>query len=927
MKQLAFYFSYGFKNIRRGGRWTMLAIFCIAAGVATIVALRSLGLAIGDSLISNVRADNKGDIRLIKDDDGESQFSLLLGSDEVFYFSEVELNSLQAYVDERGGELVTFTTGGGIQLAGLNDAGFFNTAELVNTYLIDPATYPPTHTITASDPAGVPLDDLLTGGAQIIISENLAETQSLRVGDTVRISRTEIPFEIVGIVSTYEEASISNFFASLFGFAYIDIDVARELIDPNIGINNVTVLFDEPLTSENENAVEEDMRDLARRSTRHIRIRTAVELLEASEIVSRLLGDFIVVLGLGALLIGGVGIMNTMLVLVRRRTNEIAALKTFGLKGGQIAWLFFAENMLLGIVGSAIGIVAGLLLGGFVNQFGETFIRQDLTWRIHPEAVWYGFALGMVTTGIFGLAPIQMALQVRPASILRPNENQVPRLGLLRSIGLMIVVTLLIGIVVGRIVQPSFGLVNSFRPDRYDPFTEMFVPTFGAELAVFLSPYFASIIGVASTLLFLGVLVVILWVVVWIVGKIPTFGSVDLRLALRNLSTHRWRTATTLLALSAGMFALSSITFVGQGTRELLNIQMSRQLGGNVLAFPIVPPNSTVYNLVEARFANAINTVPDVESQTIIGFYNVDLVRVNGVPVEEIPILAETIEEFDRTAIDARLWDSFGVWDTDTNDVYLNAFPIVAGRNLTIEDAGQQVMIGSVEGAAAIGIDVGAILEYEVENTIVPFELVGLYQVAGGFGSGGPIVPANAANGADPDFQFFTYQVGSDYVGQAVAELSAIRIPPTFALDVSFVDGLVSRLIDQFAALPTVVGLLSLIAAAVIMANTVALATLERRRQIGILKSIGLKSYRVLLIMLIESIIIGLLSAILGIGLSWVFIALFGELTGTPIPLPLSSQLVAIGLVTAAVVISIASTFLSANVAVRERVMNVLRYE
>jgi ABC-type antimicrobial peptide transport system permease subunit len=77
--------------------------------------------------------------------------------------------------------------------------------------------------------------------------------------------------------------------------------------------------------------------------------------------ISRLLGDFIVVMGLGALLIGGVGIMNTMLVLVRRRTSEIAALKTFGLKGGQIGWLFFAESVLLGLIGSGVGSMILLL--------------------------------------------------------------------------------------------------------------------------------------------------------------------------------------------------------------------------------------------------------------------------------------------------------------------------------------------------------------------------------------------------------------------------------------------------------------------------------------------------------------------------------------------------------------------------------------
>ena len=57
---------------------------------------------------------------------------------------------------------------------------------------------------------------------------------------------------------------------------------------------------------------------------------TVPELLATNQAIADLLGRFIVVMGLGALLIGGVGIINTMLVMVGRRTEEIAALKTFG---------------------------------------------------------------------------------------------------------------------------------------------------------------------------------------------------------------------------------------------------------------------------------------------------------------------------------------------------------------------------------------------------------------------------------------------------------------------------------------------------------------------------------------------------------------------------------------------------------------------
>ncbi|MBK8023947.1 MAG: FtsX-like permease family protein [Chloroflexi bacterium] len=72
-----------------------------------------------------------------------------------------------------------------------------------------------------------------------------------------------------------------------------------------------------------------------------------------------MLGRFIVVMGLGALLIGGVGIINTMLAVVARRTNEIAALKTFGLTGRQIIAVFMTEAFILGVIGSIVGAIAG----------------------------------------------------------------------------------------------------------------------------------------------------------------------------------------------------------------------------------------------------------------------------------------------------------------------------------------------------------------------------------------------------------------------------------------------------------------------------------------------------------------------------------------------------------------------------------------
>jgi hypothetical protein len=167
MKQFVFYVTYALRNIRRGGRWTSLAIFCIAAGVATVVALRSLGLAIGDSLVNNVRIDTKGDILLRKGSENTFFGGNFEGEDAPFW-SEAEMQALDAYIAEQGGGRWTaFLQEGALQISPIDEGEAqttFGRPQFVNTYLIDPATYPPTHTITTLDPPDTTLDVLLPAG-------------------------------------------------------------------------------------------------------------------------------------------------------------------------------------------------------------------------------------------------------------------------------------------------------------------------------------------------------------------------------------------------------------------------------------------------------------------------------------------------------------------------------------------------------------------------------------------------------------------------------------------------------------------------------------------------------------------------------------------------------------------------------------------
>jgi len=889
MTRLVFYLQYAAKNLRRSGQWTVFAVFCVAAGVATVVALRGLGLAITDSLLTNLRQYNHGDINL-STVSGFGPFAVAFqrGADEPSIIPDWQMQQVRAWAAANNAAMTAYALVSNVQITAVG-AAETGRPQFSSSLFIDPASFGAMNPIVALDPAGVPLAQLFTGDYDIVISQNMAESLNVKVGDPVRVSGTEQPFTVRGIVSTDAEANIQNVFAAFFGFAYFDSRHAETLgLNPNpntIGINLP------------DGASEADIEQAANEATQLVYARevsTTPYLLRRNQELSDMVGRFIVAMGLGAMLIGGVGITNTMLVLVRRRSMEIAALKTFGLKGRQIGALFLAEAFLLGLIGSAVGILIGVLMSGAVNQYGEAFLQQKLPWKIYPEALAFGLGLGMAVTMVFGVLPVLTAAQVRPNVILRPNETPIPRAGVIQSLFALLVVVVVLGLIAGQIIGPALDKVARLR-----------LP----------SPAVLGILGVGGTLLFLGLLTFLLWILVWIIGHLPTFGNVDLRLALRNLSTNRLRTATTLLALTAGMFALSSISYFGLGAREIVRIQFSQTLGGNVMIVPLLPKQ-----VAQPVIDLALAYQNGIQYKTVLNVNAGRITRLEDQPI----IIDDTQREVPLTIL-----------TRDTDNPALNSGPVRQGRDLTPEDRGQQVIVLSEQSLVEsvlrgftleeVGIRAGSHIRLRVQGNSYDFEVVGIVGSQNGFSPNiaGAYIPPGVI---DSTYAVDVVQVDPQYVNEVLLNLS--EVPLIFSVDVTFIDGLIRRLIEQLAAIPTVVGILSLLAAAVIMANTVALAILERRRQIGILKAIGLKRGRVLRILLLENTIVGLLGGLLGIGLSSLGVSLLTALgAGVAIPIPSEATLITIGLIVAAIVIAWAATLLSARAVVRERVLRVLRYE
>ncbi|MEO5690770.1 MAG: ABC transporter permease [Candidatus Saccharimonadales bacterium] len=117
-----------------------------------------------------------------------------------------------------------------------------------------------------------------------------------------------------------------------------------------------------------------------------------------------------------ALIVGGIGIMNIMLVSVIERTREIGIRKALGASNGQILWQFLIESLTMTVVGGIIGLLSAYIIAFFIATFFS--FQPALTWGIVGIAM--GLALGVGI--LFGLYPAVKASQKDPIEALRQYE-------------------------------------------------------------------------------------------------------------------------------------------------------------------------------------------------------------------------------------------------------------------------------------------------------------------------------------------------------------------------------------------------------------------------------------------------------------------------------------------------------------------------
>ncbi|MFL4904698.1 ABC transporter permease [Streptomyces sp. MMS24-I2-30] len=518
-----------------------------------------------------------------------------------------------------------------------------------------------------------------------------------------------------------------------------------------------------------------------------------------------------------AFLVGIFLIINTFSMLVAQRTREIGLMRAIGSSRGQVNRSVLIEALLLGFVGSVLGVAAGVGIAvGLMKLMGAAGMdlsTRDLTVKATTPVV--GLVLGVVVTVLAAYLPARRAGKVSPMAALRDAGTPADvRSGWIRAL---------------------LGLVLTGAG--------------AASLYAAASAHKASdgslVLGLGIVLTLIGFVVIgplLAGIVVRAISAVllRAFGPVG-RLAERNALRNPRRTGATGAALMIGLALVACLSVVGSSMVASATSELDKSVGADFIIEgnqPIVP-----------QAEKAIERTPGLAHVTRYKMLDATLTSADGKRDTSGITAADPsyADDLRRPTTEGTLKNAYGTDAMSVGSDYAKKHGVHVGDRITVAFKGGRTARLKV---AAVTDDSTAIDQGARYTSIATME---------------KYVPKSQI---PPNVIMFA-KADDGQAKQAYASLkTALKKYPTY--QVRNQTDYKQELKDQIGQLLNMVyGLLALaiIVAILGVVNTLALSVVERTREIGLMRAIGLSRRQLRRMIRMESVVIALFGALLGLGL------------------------------------------------------------
>lgn len=245
-------------------------------------------------------------------------------------------------------------------------------------------------------------------------STESAFDRTVKLGDRIIIQDTK--FEVVGILKKTGSPNTDT-------VIFLPEESAKKIFDTGDELSMIIVQIADPddvtrISDSIERAMRKD-RGL-KEGKENFQLQTPQQILETLNSILFVVQAILIGIAAISLIVGGIGIMNTMYTAVIERTKEIGIMKSIGAKNSDILGIFLIESGMLGIAGGIIGIIIGVIFSETVAlgsriALGTVLIEASFPWYLIVGALLFSFLVGSIS----GILPAIQASALQPVEALR----------------------------------------------------------------------------------------------------------------------------------------------------------------------------------------------------------------------------------------------------------------------------------------------------------------------------------------------------------------------------------------------------------------------------------------------------------------------------------------------------------------------------
>lgn len=529
---------------------------------------------------------------------------------------------------------------------------------------------------------------------------------------------------------------------------------------------------------------------------------------------------FLSLVGYISLILGGIGISSSIFVFLKGKIRTIAIMKSLGASSAEILGIYSIQASILGLLGSALGVCLGVIIQYALPSLLSDFININFQARPSLSAIYQGFTIGVLTTICFTLLPILSLKLISPLQALREASNALK------------------------------------TNKRTQLFFSLFVSIFVLSLTYFqlgelkIAAAFTVFIAVAFTILFLAASLLI-FVVKKSYKRIPHF---LLRHAAASLFRPNNQTRTMIISIGLGISMIGLLYFVQDSLLE------SVRIGGEA-----GKPNMVLIDIQSDQLASVKTALSkfQVSGVEMLPIVPMKITYIKDTPTDSINL--DSTSRSVRFAVTGTLRSTFRKKLSDSETLVSGVFPETTqsfndsifismedrfAKNLELE-LGDRVDF-NVQGLP-ITTYVGSLREVDWKRTEPNFMIV---------------FPDGILNDAPHTYVSVLRSETKEESIKIQRELVA-SFPNISVVDLSVMISAIEELLEKISLIIEFMALFSIITGFIIVAGGIISSRYQRMQEHVILRTLGAVKSHLRFLLLAEYSLLGLLAAVLGLGLAF----------------------------------------------------------